>query len=194
MHVILKPEMRIRIEKLEPFLAEEGFSIISRYSITDWIDFAGKLYNQQHKESELFRKKMDSYMFCANYLFGNNAVAFLLSRDSTIIGNLKILREIKKRFRQENSHKDLTEFLGEIESLGLVRISEIESTILSRLDLDTFRYLHCPDPQIEMYLREREILQSELTKQNLINEYQWEEMKQAKSFKNGRRDRSKVSS
>lgn len=177
MYLVLKPEMRMNPDRLDPYLSSGGFSVLSRHPINNWDDFARRIYSSQYQGSDLFRSKLDSYLSLVNCLFGNKAVAFRLQRNGNILDNLVELGRIKKQFRADNPFTIPNLLLQPAELVNPNNLS-----LLTPESLDFFRYIHTPDAQIPVYNREMDVLRETGLLDFCVTDENWREMKQSRSF------------
>ena len=101
MYTILKPEIRRCMGKLEPYLENAGFNILSRHPVLDWESLAREIYSPQILSDPIFASELSVYLWLTKSLFGNNAVTFRLSREGGTKRNLEDLTELKNRFRKD---------------------------------------------------------------------------------------------
>ncbi len=196
MFTILKPEMRRFVEKLDPYLTEAGFKIDSRHPIKDWTALARDIYSPQ-AEDPAFSSELNAYLWLASSLFGNNAVAYQISRNTSPQSNLDSLMEIKKRFRKEIGEKfDLPiKFILNLEATGnvyheahgkqgILRVGDVALEDMpqeGRWDYFFFKYMHTSDDLANLQ-RETEVLKQARIFDRTIDENDWAKMVHFQTF------------
>ncbi|MBU0958704.1 MAG: hypothetical protein KKB31_02035 [Nanoarchaeota archaeon] len=184
--------MKRFVKELDPYLTEEGFSVDFRHPISDWHSLANKLYAPQLQDS-VFASEFNAYLWITKSLFGNNALAYQISREEEVERNLSDLKELKDRFRRDISEKidDPITFLINLDRLktyqpvetgkrGIIHIGQIpleEGSYDGRWDYFFFKYIHTPDNK-DCHEREEGILRSLGIYNRRITEDQWAQMKE----------------
>jgi|SRR3989344_4848918 len=195
--LLLKPEVANHIGRLDEFIAQKGFSVVTQYGVKDWADLNRVLYAPQ-LEDEKFASEFEAYVWLCDFLFGNRAVVLTLNdsaKGATLENSLKKLTDLKYEFRKQLPettdgtiiiHLDLNKLPKKIDAIGtnghLVVLDSGGTEILryqGRWDNYFFKYIHTPDPNIATFKRELEVLVQEeiICQKNVIPEKEWCQMK-----------------
>ena len=188
--------MRRCVESLDPYLSEAGFEIDSRHPILDWRLISKDIYKPQLMDPK-FASEFNAYLAITGSLFGNNSMAYRLSRDDTPQKNLDDLMDVKRRFREYTSGKldSAISFLVNLENIGVPqpRKTGIEGTLgvngtpldpenfNGRWDYFFFKYIHTPD-NLVAYGRENGILEKHGIYDGSISSKQWEQMRDTETL------------
>jgi hypothetical protein len=191
MFVILKPEMKRCLGDLDPYLSQEGFKVESRHNITDWRALAEELYKPQIVGDPSFTPELNAYLWLTNSLFGNYGGLLRLSSQGGEDQNLRKLDALKRRFRRDISAKldlplriflDLRSIFphqftqGGKEGTLTIGSESLGTDFEGRWDHFFFKYIHVPDPNLETYRREAELLQDHGLVSKPVEEAQWTQM------------------
>ena len=197
MYVILKPEARKYIERIEEIILKEGFDIISRHHIRDWISLASKLYSPQINNDIVFAGEFEAYLWLTNHFFGNSAATLTLGREGSLEDNLFLISDLKPKIREKiNGNDSIVKIflnldgidrerkhpIGVMGYLGVENEGEIKLKENGRWDFFYFKYVHVPDPNQRDYEREFNILKEEGVLDNLIEQYKWDVMRRMQTL------------
>lgn len=191
MYTIIKPEARLYLEPVEDLLREEGFEVSSRHSIKDWDNVARGIYAPQIQADPVFAEEFDAYLWLTRNMHGNNAVAFLLEKNGSIGENLRDLKRVKERFREEVLNGDIDSIrlflnldrLGGNQQIGLRGKLGVDGQEFQGIDMRGnwdyffFKYIHTPEPENGDYQREVSVLMDKEVLDYSISEKQWDQMK-----------------
>lgn len=192
MYTILKPEARKHIVTIEETLAENRFEVISRHYVRDWAGLAFQLYAPQINTDQTFASEFNCYLWLTDHFFGNSAAVLLLGKEGELDDNLVDLANIKHKIRQringddgiiriflniDKLDPDKRNGIGIRGNLGIEREGAIESARQGRWDNFYFKYIHVPDPSLEVYERELCVLRETGILDTKLLPQEWERMK-----------------
>jgi len=193
MFVVLKPEMKRCLRKLEPYLGKADFEVTSRHPIKQWPKIARKLYSLQADVDPYFESELNAYLWLTQSIFGDDAVVFRVHRQGSLRRNLERLAELKEKFRVDIS-PDLApiNFLINLDQIPLpsngVKLGKngslkVDDTPIGkertqgRWDYFFFKYIHTSDPDPDIFREEDRVLREEGIYNAQIDEREWELMK-----------------
>ena len=190
MFTLLKPEMKRCVDSLDSYLTRAGFKIDSRHPIKNWEETAREIYAPQMADPK-FTSEFNVYLWITKNLFGDNAVAYQLSRNESRKQNIKDLMEVKQRFRGDVSQKldgpinimvNLDQISTcqpiEIGKRGVIHIGDEPlktGSFNGRWDFFFFKYIHTSDNH-ESYERENNVLIRRGIYEVGISGKQWKQM------------------
>ena len=190
MFTLLKPEMKRCVDSLDTYLVGAGFKIDSRHPIKNWEETAREVYAPQMVDPQ-FASEFNVYLWMTKNLFGNDAVAYQLSRDASTEQNLKDLGGVKQRFRSDflerldgplnmmvNLDRISTYQPIETGKRGIIYIGDKplqEGNFNGRWDYFFFKYIHTSDNP-ESHEREKNVLMSRGVYDTKISDRQWKQM------------------
>ena len=182
--------MRRCVGSLDSYLIEAGFNIDSRHPISNWEETAKSLYVRQ-LSNPTFESEFSVYLWLTKSFFGDNAVAYQLSREGDLGDSLEVLMKVKNRFRSDISTKldSPVNMIIDLDKVptsqpiktgkqGIIQIGSIplqEGRFSGRWDYFFFKYIHTSDG-VDAHEKENNILKTKGVYDSTITERQWKQM------------------
>ncbi len=137
-YLLLKPDSKQYINEIELLIKERGFVIVKRFILSDFITNALEFYKDKDEQYiKIIKRHLDALAF----MFGNNALTFILDKDGSMdevyFKTLKLKEEIREKFSFTHSYG------------GYI----IKDNNLSHVNL-----VHCPDVSSELFNRDLSFL------------------------------------
>lgn len=139
-YLLLKPDSRTYINEIEQLIIEEGFEIVKKVLFKNFCENALKLYEDKDPE---YLKIIKRHIEICSFLFGNEALVFLLDKETSLENLLEDTLSLKRTIRKEWS---LTHSLNGVVTIGLNE---------SHLNL-----VHCPDNEPQLFDHDLSVIDS----------------------------------
>ena len=158
--MLLKPDSRTYIQEIETFIYSKGFNIKQILHTNNFVEYSKELYKDKGED---YFKIVERHLENVSYLFGNEAIIFILDKDcdmeNLVKETYKLKLEIRNKYSFTHNKKGYLKTDDNISHLNIV---------------------HCPDPDYKLY--DRDIGYLLKMKHSVINSKQYDNIKKYRSY------------
>lgn len=159
-YLLLKPDSRTYINEIVELINKNNFKIVSKKITDDFVNTSLLFY--QEKDDE-YLKFIKIHLDYTSALFGNQGIILILDKECSIEQLVEDTYNLKKQIRSLYS---LTHSMN-----GYIRIDDKDFHL---------NIVHCPDPDIETFDRDINIINNLYIKE--INDYEFQLIKKYRSY------------
>ncbi len=163
-YILLKPDSQIYIDKIEQLIMFREFITFKKYLLDDFINQALTLYDDKKEDLDYYQK-VKRHLENTAYLFGNNGLIMLLSKNVPSKVLFKEIFNLKLEIRKNYS------FTGAKD--GYIKTGE---------NISHLNMVHAPDPSKILYQRDIKQLEEHGILNHEIDSDSWQLIKRHKSF------------
>lgn len=163
-YILLKPDSQTYINEIEQLITIKKFIILKKYLLNDFVNQALVLYEDKKNDLDYY-KKVKNHLENTAYLFGNNGLIMLLTKNECSENLFKDIFDLRLDIRKKYS------FTGKKD--GYLSIKD---------DLPCLNMVHAPDPISNLYQRDLNLLEDLGLLNVEIDNEDWKLIKKYNSF------------